>query len=195
MSKSRHSAGGDFKSRWICVISSVIALLILPGCAQLRPGPLPTSEEAERIIEVEAVDQVVHYRCQCFWDEEEFSELSENELETRFKDRYKVDARDFESSFDEANHSTVTECYIYGTISKSQSRCTADFLWLLNPLELDFIDDHFKEFESGLSWQGSVKNIPTSIEVKCPPQGSVYEAWQYPVGHCHGHVWWPSRLS
>jgi len=30
------------------------------------------------------------------------------------------------------------------------------------------------------------------IRIECPPQDSVYKAWQQPVGHCHKHIWWPT---
>jgi PGF-CTERM protein len=55
---------------------------------------------------------------------------------------------------------------------------------------LSFINNKFEESKEGLSWDGEVDGIPTSITIKLPPQESVYEAWEQPVGHCHGHVWW-----
>lgn len=195
MSKSRHSAAHDFKSRWIYVIPLVIALLVLSSCAQAEVGPPPTGEETKQItkqiIEVKAVDQIVSYHCQSFWTEERFSKLSEQDLKAKFKEKYKVDAREFEFSFDEASHSTTIECQVYGSISKSADRYTADLLWFLTPLGLDFIDDDFEKSNHGLSWEGEIDGVPTTIEVECPPQDSIYEAWQDPVGHCHGHIWWP----
>jgi len=103
-----------------------------------------------------------------------------------------VDVREFEFSLVPENHSTVTSCSIYGTITKSSSKFTVDLLWLLTPLGLDFIDDNFVESNDGLSWEGYADSVLMSIEVKCPPQDCVYQAWQYPVGHCHGHIWWPA---
>jgi len=52
-------------------------------------------------------------------------------------------------------------------------------------------NSHFKELEHRLSWEGEIDGIPATIKIECPPQDSIYEAWQHPVGHCHGHVWWP----
>ncbi len=57
-------------------------------------------------------------------------------------------------------------------------------------MKLSFINNNFEETKEGLSWDGEVDGILTSITVKLPLQESVYEAWQHPVGHCHGHVWW-----
>lgn len=189
MNKSKHTNSTAARIKKCgYIIPLIMALAILFGCAQQEvgtsPTTLPTAEKARRMIEVEVVDQTVLYRYQYFWDEEEFLELSGSELEARFKEEYNVEAKDFEISF-------TTKCYVYGTISKSRDRYTADFLWLLRPLGLDFIDDHFKETNHGLSWQGKIDGVPATIEVKCPPQDCVYEAWQHPVGHCHGHIWWP----
>jgi hypothetical protein len=153
---------------------------------------VPISEEAKQIIEVEVVDQTVRYQCQFFWTKEHFSHLSETDLKARFEEKYDIDAREFEFSFNAAKHSTITRCHIYGTIWESGNRYTADLLWLLRPNDLDFIDDNFKKSKTGLSWEGTINGVPTSIKVKCPRQESVYEAWQHPVGHCHGHIWWPA---
>jgi len=194
------------KRRYLALI--IACLLSLLGCAQPPPSPPPAApmpslpptappseppllEETKQIIEVEVVDQVVQYQCQCFWSEEKFSQLSENDLKARFKGKYSVDARDFEFSFDKTNYSTITKCRVCGAISKSRVRYTADFLWLLNPLGLDFIEDHFKESNHGLSWEGKINGVLTTMEVECPPKDSIYKAWQDPVGHCHGHIWWP----
>jgi len=35
---------------------------------------------------------------------------------------------------------------------------------------LDFIDDNFKEFEEGPSWEGEVGGIQTGITIKLPSQ-------------------------
>ena len=177
---------------WRFFIPIIASLAILSGCAQQVVKPPPTSEEIKRIIEVRAIDQTLLYRCQSFWSAENFSKLSENDLKARFKEKYNVDVREFEFSLVPENHSTVTNCSIYGTITKSSSKFTADLLWLLTPLGLDFIDDNFEESNDGLSWEGYADGVLMSIEVKCPPQDCVYQAWQYPVGHCHGHIWWPA---
>ena len=140
--------------RWSYIILPIIILLSLLGCAQPSVKPVSTGEETKLI-----------YQCQAFWAEEEFSELSESDLRARFRGKYNVDARNFGFSFDKATHSTIIKCQIYGAISKGHDRYTADFLWFLNPLGLDFIGDNFKESKHGLSWEGSVDGVPTSIKI------------------------------
>ncbi len=81
---------------------------------------------------------------------------------------YDVDAGDSNFSFDETSHSTVTECHVYGKISKSGDEYVAYFSWFLDPLTLDFIDDNFEESKTGLSWEGNIKGVPTTIK-KQPP--------------------------
>jgi hypothetical protein len=71
------------------------------------------------------------------------------------------------------------------------SEVTADFLWFLGPWNLDLLDDKFNETEHGLTWEGVLEGVPTSITVNVPPQAGPYKAWGSPYGHCHGHVWWP----
>ncbi len=92
--------------------------------------------------------------------------------------------------FDETKRTTVLKCDVHGAITKSGDSYRATFLWLLRPLGLDFIDDDFEESKGGLSWDGEVDGAPTSIIIKLTPQEVVYAAWEQPVGHCHGHVWW-----
>ena len=89
-----------------------------------------------------------------------------------------------------SSSSVVFKCTVYNRIWRSGDSIYADFLWLLNPLNLDFIDNKFNETNSSLSWSGNINSIPTKILVKLPPQKLVYKAWGEPVGHCHGHVWW-----
>jgi len=109
-----------------------------------------------------------------------------------FQKKYDVDAGDFNFSFNETNHSTVTECHVYGKISKSGDEYVAYFSWFLDPLTLDFIDDNFEESKTGLSWEGNINGVPTSIKIECPPQDSVYGLGPYGVGvgHCHAYIWW-----
>jgi len=123
--------------RWRYFIPIIVSLVISFGCAPQEVRPPLTGEETKRIIEVEVVDQTLLYRCQSIWSAEKSSELSENDLKTRFKEKYNVDAREFEFSFEPANHSTVTKCNIYGTITKSGNNYTADLLWFLRPLGLE----------------------------------------------------------
>jgi hypothetical protein len=83
---------------------------------------------------------------------------------------------------------TVLKCDIHDVITRSDDGYRTTFIWLLRRLWLDIIDDKFKESKEGLSGGGELDGFPTSTTVKLPLQESVYEAWQHPVGHCHGHV-------
>jgi len=175
--------------RWRYFIPIIVSLAILFGCAQEGAGPTPPSGEAELV-----------YQRQCFWTEEKFSDIwadkaifesdFETELETLSKN-YRITTREFEFPFDQETHSTIARCYVDGAISKSGDKYRGRFGWLLEPLGLDFINSNFKESNHGLSWEGAINGVATTIEVECPPQDCIYEAWQAPVGHCHQHIWWP----
>ncbi len=187
--------------KWRHLVFIIASLLVLPGCAQPGTGPppsgLPTNGITGQMIEVRVVDQTLLYGCQTFWAEEKFSGIVANMGESKvvliatFEGKHNVDARDFEVLFDEVSRASILSCQVYGCVSRSAERYTADFLWLLNPLGLDFIDDNFDQSKTGLSWEGSVNDVPMVITVECPPQDSIYEAWGEPYGHCHGHIWWP----
>lgn len=199
-------------------LSLLVALLLVTvaGCAPPptpppapMPAPPPTEappakEEGEirRVIEVKAEGLIAHYYRQSFWGEEEFSSYFANQarFESDFKDDFEpgltrdnVSASDYSLSFDSATRSTVIRCDIHDAIrSEGEGKYRARFGWLLVPLGLDFIDDNFKEFTSGLSWQGFVEGVPTTVTVELPAIDSfVYEAWGPAYcGHCHAHAWW-----
>ena len=158
----------------------LLVLLVLPGCARQESEPAPAGE-TELI-----------YQERCFWTAEEFPVLSEDYLKFLFFAEYNVSAGEFNFTFDEGNDSTVLECCIYDKIGQDGDDYRADFSWLLAPLELDFLDDNFTESTTGLSWEGYIGNVSTSIVIECPEQNSVYKAWEEPVGHCHAHIWWPA---
>jgi hypothetical protein len=95
-----------------------------------------------------------------------------------------------EEDYNISKESVRIRFYVTGKIWRSGDRVTADFLWLLNPFNLDFIESGFKETNHGLYWSGSFNGIPLSVSVELPPQPAPYAAWGSDVGHCHGHVWW-----
>lgn len=168
-----------------------------------RRGPAPPFEPGEnpvrRDIEVETEGMVLHYQEELFWGEGIFSDIMENQDEfvsgliENFIENlsaYNRHAGNITVEFDEARRSIILRCDIHDAISKSGNRYTATFFWLLKPLGLDFIDSNFKESKEGLSWEGVVRGIPTTITLEFPPRDSVYAAWHHPNGHCHAHVWW-----
>ena len=195
--------------RWKYVTALIVGLFVLWGCAQpptVTPAPTPTPtamEEMEQIVKAEAEGVILHYQAESLWGEDEFSTILQNRdgfssnLVEKFTDDVSKHGERGEYvanayvEFNEEGKSTVLRCDIEGAVSKSESKYSATFFWLLRPLGLDFIDNDFEESEKGLFWEGLVNDIPTSVSVELPAiGGSVYEAWQHPVGHCHAHVWW-----
>lgn len=185
--------------RWNYPIPLVVSLLILSGCAQA-----PTiREETGRIVTVEVQGIVLHYQCESFWSEDEMCRILENKDEfsseqigkfiddlSKHGDR-EEHALNAKVEFNEDRKSTILRCDIHGAISKSGNGYHATFFWLLGPLELDFIDNDFEQSKKGLSWEGFVDSVPTTVTIELPTiDGFVYEAWRHPIGHCHAHVWW-----
>ena len=180
--------------RWgVSLCWLLITLLVtVGGCAV--PAEAPSGEvkgEIQQVIEIEVDGLVCHYMCQSFWGEAEFSDYFANQAQFKadFKQDFEqgltqsdrpVSASDYSFSFDRASRSTVSKCDVRGAIAKSGNECRATFFWLLKPLGLDFIDDDFQESEPGLSWEGCINNVPTTITLKFP----------MPIGYCHAHVWW-----
>jgi len=185
----------------ICVCAVVIGIGVSPSGTALHICP---GRAAQHNITVEVEGTTIHYQKQSFWEESEFSEILENKEEfenvvihclnedlSRYGERgeYAVGA---DVEFEGTKKATVLKCDIHGAITESEGKYYATFKWLLRPLGLDFIDDKFNESKGGLSWDGEVAGIPTSITIKLPPQDVVYKAWQRQpyIGHCHAHVWW-----
>lgn len=160
-------------------------------------------ENAAKInIKVEAEGAVLHYREELFWSDDQFSEILQNEnefksnLTEQFNESLSIYGERHEyidnvsTEFNETKKSTTLKCDVHDAVSKTGNNHHATFKWLLGPLGLDFIDSGFEESKNGLSWEGAVNDIPTSVLVELPPRDSVYAAWQHPNGHCHAHAWW-----
>jgi len=188
----------------------VVALFLATGC--IRPPqappestPTPPTEfttlvEKESIIKVEAHGIVIHYQRQSFWDEAELTTIlqHEDDFSANVIDRFMDDLSQYDEravntsvEFNEAAKATILSCDIQGAISKRDNEYYAVFPWLLRPLGLDFIDSNFRESEKGLTWEGLVNGVPTTVTVELPSiDDIVYKAWEHPVGHCHAHAWW-----
>lgn len=185
----------------------LLTIVLLAGCVgALAPAVVPPAEvegEIKRVVEVEADGLTCHYLCQSFWAEEAFSAHLANQAQFKadFKQdfeqglaQWNITASDYSFSFDSATRSTIALCDIPDAITLSGDEYRARFEWLLTPLGLDFIDDNFHESETGLSWQGSINGMPTTVTVKLPTiDNIVYEAWAEPIGHCHAHAWWTTE--
>lgn len=193
-------------------ISFWLLVALLGGCCHApapTPAPaiteLPPTEETgkiQQIIEAEVDGLTCHYLCQSFWAGDEFSSHLANQAQFKadFRRDFEhgltrsdvaVSASDYSFSFDSATWSIVSRCDIHSAISKGDSRYLATFFWLLTPLGLDFINNNFAESKCGLSWEGTIQGIPTTVNVKLPATDNiVYKAWAEPIGHCHAHIWW-----
>jgi hypothetical protein len=185
----------------------LLTIVFLTGCVGApAPAEVPPAEEPseiKRVIEVEVDELTCHYLCQSFWTEDAFSThlADQAQFKLNFQQdfeqglaQWNITASDYSFSFDSATWSTIALCDISNAITLSGDEYRARFEWILTPLGLDFIDDNFTESERGLSWQGSINDMPTTITVKLPTiDNIVYEAWAEPIGHCHAHAWWATE--
>ena len=193
--------------KWRCSVLVLTSLLVLLGCAPPMAAPAPSppaTTETERTVTVTADGVILHYQQESRWSQARFATISQDrdgfssELIQKFTDNVSKGKEGAEQianarvEFNEGNQSTILKCDISGAIRESPShRYQATFFWLLKPQGLDFIDNDFKESETGLSWQGSIEGIPTTIAIRLPAvDRAVYKAWAEPIGHCHAHVWW-----
>ena len=188
----------------------IFMVLIMGGCAAPSPTPTPTQiieltnlTQTKSIVRVETEGVVVHYQNESYWEEGQYSMILQNRakfssdlIAKLVEDVSKHGERDEHVAnayveFNEEERSTILKCDIHGAVSRTGNSYRATFFWLLRPLGLDFIDDHFEESKRGLFWQGSVNGVPTTITVELPTiDGFIYKAWEHPIGHCHAHVWW-----
>jgi hypothetical protein len=147
-----------------------------------EPTPFwPEKNAVGRSIEMEAEEAVLHYQENLFWSENQFSEIMGGQDGFRsaqidqFKSTYGKQAINARVEFDETKNLTILTCDVHGTKMDN----TFDFHWFLNPLGLDFIDNHFQKSENELSWEGAIDGIATTIVLRFP----------FTINHCHAHVW------
>lgn len=148
---------------------------------QSRIDKLEENKLLEKRTEIEAHEEVLYYKEVCVWSKEKFMEIIEDQQNfesshiKQFNDTFNVDDENFVFKYNHENHSTVLGCDIYGTFSGSWY----DFHWLLNPLDLDFIESHFVKTEKELSWEGNIDDVNVTINLRFP----------FTIDHCHAHVW------
>lgn len=195
----------------VATVSFLLSLLLITGgCFHPQLTSLAAASQERQIITVEVEELILNYSEELFWTKEQFDQeyrefladkagylgdIEEDLL--RQWSEYGIETTDWSVSFiteyeetGKAAYSTLVRCEVHNAISKSGDSYYARFEWLLRPLGLDFIDDGFEESTDGLSWEGTINGLPTTIIVKLPPRDSVYEAWHHPNGHCHAHAWW-----
>ena len=180
---------------WVLI---VVVVLVAAAAFFVRPKAQAQPLLEKRVIRTRVVDMNVAFEERDYWtdygaigDREAFSEALVSNFTATFSD-YGLQVLEPEVTFDDLNGTTTFRCVIKGAVTKVGDKYYARFEWLLRPLGLDFIDDHFEESEYGLSWEGYAKGVWTEITCEFPYTGMVYEAWGEPVGHCHAHVWWKS---
>lgn len=191
----------------------IFVVLTMGGCvAPTAPSPTPAPTQpvkltnltqAKSIVKTEIEGVVVHYQNESYWGEGQYSVILQSkarfssDLIAKFIEDVSTHGEKCEEvtnanvEFNEGKKSTILKCSIHGAVSRTGDSYHATFFWLLRPLGLDFIDNHFEESKSGLFWQGPVNGTLTTITVELPTIDEfVYEAWEHPIGHCHAHVWW-----
>ena len=170
------------------------------------PKPVPKKEidlekikETKREIKTEVEETTVYYQKESFYSPEDFSGILENKekfetnLIEKFRtsvSKYKEKISNIKVEFNSEKNSAILAADVDGAISKTESKYYATFEWLIYPLGLDFINDHFKETKEGLFWEGKVEEVSLKISCYFPFTGAPYKGWAHPTGHCHAHVWW-----
>lgn len=149
--------------------------------APTSPSQIPEKIELERNIVIEVEGETLHYFEEKKWSEDEFSivieaedKFSSSQIE-EFQSTYQVNAGNFDVDTNKKEKSTLLRCDVYAKFRTSYY----DFHWFLEPLGLDFIDDHFKRSERELSWEGSLDGVKATILLRFP----------FKISNCHAHVW------
>ncbi len=163
------------------------------------PLPLKALRPTKRVVSIKVEGTIAHFMDKSFWDEAQFTAIMTRKAEfesdrierlRKVLSKYGVKGTGYVIEFDEAGKTTSLKCDVSGAISKKGNSYYGRFGWLIRPFGLDFIDNHFKESKEGLSWQGVIDGVPTSIVCEFPSQNVPYSAWGRLIGHCHAHVWW-----
>jgi hypothetical protein len=171
----------------LVLASGVVSCQPAPAPAPTTPSPPPEKtelgelRELERNIVIEAEEETFHYLEEKNWAENEFSRLmkepdkfSSNQIE-RFKATYQMDAGNFDVQMATEERATILKCDVYA--QSPASHC--DFQCFTRPLGLDFFNDRFERSERGLSWQGSLDGVKTTIQFKFPSG----------FNDCHARLW------
>ena len=183
----------------VAISAAVITALVLnvPSSKPLAPANVTSLKPIERIISVKVVNTTLHYVEVVTYSPKDFkyitwywSVLRDAVVRNITRTYSSISPLNLEVRTSIVNNSVIIEFDVAGEVWASDSHYTADFLWMLEPLGLDFINNHFKETTHGLSWEGFLNGVLTKVEVILPPQKVPYVAWGQPIGHCHGHAWW-----
>jgi len=174
--------------------SPTIASAKMVQTTAAKPAPLrrfltaSVDQDKVRYVEVIIYSEEDFKKVIRSWDE--VSEKVRKEFSSRIQG-YGVEVEDLKVNRIPENSSIAITCIVTGCIWSTARGYYADMSWLIRPLGLDFVDDHFRETTHSLEWTGKINNTEIRIVVNLPPQNTPYEAWRHPAGHCHAHVWWP----
>lgn len=161
------------------LIVAIVGLYVWQETGKQYPASGVGKDITKRVIDMRADGDVIHYQEILFWSKKEQPRILTNKSGIsswqirEFKEKYNVDADNFSVSFKE--NLSVLSCDVHGKFMGSWY----DFHWFLNPLNLDFLDNHFNKSERSLSWEGVVDGIKTNITLEFPFQ----------INNCHAHVW------
>ena len=191
-----------------CIVAGLTVYVYLPQTPQPQTVKKATiqveAKPIQQTIKTEVKNVVVYYREELLYSKDVFQEILKDKENFSLKlikklnstvSGYGKKAVNFNVKLDPKNNLAILTCEVYGAVSKSGNKYYATFEWLIRPLGLDFIDNHFKETVKGLSWEGTIDNTPTKIVCIFPYTGLPYKAWTHPTGHCHAHVWWELKES
>ena len=184
----------------VVVISAAVItahVLNAPSSKPLAPANVTSLKPIERVISVKVVNTTLHYIEVITYSPKDFKYIAQHwgvlrdeVIQSITRTYSSISFLNLEAYTSPANNSVIIEFDVAGKVWVSDGHYTADFLWMLEPLGLDFINNHFKETTHGLNWEGVLNGVLTKVEVILPPQQVPYVAWGQPIGHCHGHAWW-----
>lgn len=148
--------------------------------------------ETKKVIKTEAKGVTVYYQQKSFYSGGDFSAILEKEDEfnsdliekfSSTASSYGKEVANARVELDSEKRFAALTCNVNEVISKTGNRYYSTFEWLIRPLGLDFLDDHFKRSGNQLSWEGSINGVPTTILLTFPSS----------INNCHAHVWWEEQ--
>lgn len=192
------------------VTMAVLALVLLvTGCGTYAREPLlELGAPVQRAIIGEVQGMVFHYQEQLTWSQEDFALIQSHpdnftaDVEYDFAFGLQVhsltsegipEAENMVVSIDAANNTTLLTADVLEAISTHKGKYWCIFRWLLEPLgaKFNFLHDDFQASAQGLSWNGTVGEIPTTIVIKLPQvDNAVYTCWREPAGYSESAAWW-----
>lgn len=176
----------------VLILGVSILEVSIGGCKTKAPPKKKSAtemkipHELKDIVEINAEGEILHYREESFWNNEDFSKIlkSKDEFESEeissFSKKLAENNKQLlnpKIEFNVTKKTTLLTCDIKGAMYNNNSY---DFHWLLRDLPFDLYQ--FKQSRKELKYEGKINGVPTSIKLTFP----------YSLSHCHEHVW-PAR--